>query len=74
VEPNEALHCQIMCKQTRERSTTEVILTQSSFLGTLSIIGFFKEAQAFLLSKKEAPNLVDPVYQAVLNHHVAHKQ
>jgi len=73
-EPNKGLHCQtVMCKRTREQSTTKVNL-QQSFLGTLPIIELFKEAQTlqkpalFPFSGKEMPNLVDPLDQAILCH------
>jgi hypothetical protein len=57
----------------REQSTTKVNLPQS-FLGTLLIIGPFKEAQTlwkpglFTFSGKEMPNLVDPLDQAIISH------
>jgi hypothetical protein len=48
VEPNQALHRQsFMYKQKKEQSTTVVILTQSTFFVTLSIVLFFKEAYHF---------------------------
>jgi hypothetical protein len=67
-------HTMVMYKQRREPSTTEVILTQSSFFGTLSISYFFKEAQMFLFSSKQAPNVVDPLRQAILSDCIPHKQ
>jgi hypothetical protein len=67
-------------ERTREQSTTEVILTQSSFFGTLSNICFLEQARTFQkpapfpFSSKGAPNLVHPLHQAILSHRLPHKQ